>query len=245
MYKKVGIVLISLVTLLLINTLSLKAAEPAKVDTRGTISVTGTAFENFSPDTAVIVLSIMTTAKNAQDAAVNNSKKADKVVSQLKQLIKPELGDTIKTSSYTLQPVYEYDNSKGKSILSGYSATNQLTVTTKQIKCVGNLTDYAIASGANQIQSINFEITNNREYCKKLLAKATDNAKEQASVIAQTLGVKISGIKQASGSCGSEHPYTRMYGAKAMFAEAAAPSTPIESGEVKLNATVSVDFYVN
>ena len=72
------------------------------------------------------------------------------------------------------------------------------------------------------------------------------NAKEQANTIAQALGVKITGIKQATGSCGSEQSYPKMYGVgRAMVMESAAPSTPIESGEIKVNATVSVDFYVN
>jgi len=245
MYSKFFVLLVSISVLLLTNPLSIKAEEFTKTDTRGIISVTGTASENLSPDTAVIVLSVETIAKTAQDAAVNNSRKADKVVSQMKQLIKPDLGDTIKTSSYRLQPVYEYDNSRKKNVLTGYSASNQLTITTAQIKCVGDILDNAVSSGANQVQSINFQLKKN-DYCKRLLMKASENAKEQASVIAQSLGVKISGIKQANGSCGTEQTYPRMYSsAKAIFDESAAPSTPVEAGEIKVNSTVSVDFYAN
>jgi uncharacterized protein YggE len=106
--------------------------------------------------------------------------------------------------------------------------------------------DNAVASGANQVQSISFQLKENNEFCGNLLKKASNNAKEQASAIAQALGVKLSGIKQANGSCGSEQHYPRMYStSKALMAESFAPTTPIESGEIKLNATVSVDFYVN
>ncbi|MDD3013182.1 MAG: SIMPL domain-containing protein [Candidatus Gastranaerophilales bacterium] len=245
MYKKSFILLTLLFTLLLINPLNIKAEELTKPDTKGVITVTGMASENFPPDTAIIILAIETIAKNARDAAINNSRKTDKVIGTMKQLIKPEIGDTIKTSSFILQPVYEYDNAKKRNILTGYSSSNQLTITTKQIKNVGIFLDSAIANGANQIKSLNFQLKKNDEYCKRLLAKATDNAKEQASIIAQTLGVKISGIKQVRGSCGSEQSYPRMYATKSLFTESSEPSTPIESGEIKINATVNADFYVN
>lgn len=246
MLKKIHILVLALFALLMLNQLSLQAQENLKPDTRGVISVNGTSSDSFQPDTAVLVLTVETMAKNAKDAAAENSRKADKVVNAMKQLIKPDMGDTVKTTSYNLSPFYEYDTFRKKNVLTGYSASNQLTITTKQIKNVGNFIDSAIANGANQVQSISFRLEKNSEYCKILLAKATQNAREQATVIAQTLGVKISGIKQANGNCGSSQPYPRMYAdMKTMSAEAGAVSTPIEAGEVRMNANVNIDFYVN
>lgn len=215
-------------------------------ETKGIISVTGIASESISPDKATIILSIETTDKTAQNAVINNSKKAEKVVCSLKDILKPDQGETIKTSSYTLHPVYEYIENKRKNELTGYTASNQLTITTKQIKNTGTIIDKAVSDGANRIQSINFELDKSETYCKKLLAKASIDAKEQATTIAQSLGVKIVGIKHVSTSCNSDQQYPRIY-AKGLMMEAAsaAPTTPVEAGEIKLNTTVTVDFFVN
>jgi len=246
MYKKISILFVLLFVLSVMYSGNLQAQETTKPNTKGVISVSGAASENLPSDTAVIVLSVNTTAKNAQEAVINNSKKADKVVQQMKQLIKPAQGESVKTSSYTLQPLYEYDNAKRKNIITGYTASNQLTVTTKQINNVGDFIDKAITNGANQVQNISFRLDNNDECCKKLLIKATNNAKSQASIVAQTLGVKISGIKQVNASCGSEQHYPRVYGlgmAKVAVAETNV-TTPIEPGEIKFNSNVNIDFFV-
>jgi uncharacterized protein YggE len=244
--KKINMIVISLLVLFLSCSLCSNAKETTETDTKGIISVTGTASESLSPDKATIVLTIETTDKTAQNAVINNSKKAEKVVCSLKQILKPEIGESIKTSSYTLHPVYEYIENKRRNELTGYTASNQLTITTKQIKNIGSIIDKAVLDGANRIQSINFEVDKSESYCKKLLAKASVDAKDQANSIAQALGVKIVGIKQVSTNCNSEQPYPRMYAKGLMMESAAADSTtPIESGEIKLNTTVTVDFFVN
>lgn len=233
-------------TLLISCPLYSTAKETNDTETKGIITVTGTASESISPDKATIILSIETTDKTAQNAVINNSKKADKVVCSLKDILKSDQGETIKTSSYTLYPVYEYIENKRRNELTGYTASNQLTITTKQIKNIGTIIDKAVSDGANRVQSINFEVDKSESYCKKLLAKASADAKDQATTIAQALGVKIIGIKQVTTNCNSDQPYPRIF-AKGLMMEtaAAAPSTPIEAGEIKLNSSVTVEFFAN
>ena len=93
------------------NTVS---AEIRQDDIRGTISVTGTASENYPPDTAEIVFTIENSAMTVAQAIQSNNLISEKVVNRLKKQIKNEQSDVIKTTSYSLQPNYEYDQTARK-----------------------------------------------------------------------------------------------------------------------------------
>lgn len=232
-----------LMCIFILSLFSFAAAEDTKEE-KGTISVTGQAREYVPPDTAVITLAVETTGKTADDAVAANSTRAEAVVNALKRLITPEQGDSVKTSSYSVQPVYDYDSMKKKSILTGYRANHQVTVRTKRIEGAGKLIDSAIQAGANKVQNISFILQDEKSYCDRVLKKAAEEAKKEATFVAQTLGVNISGIKSIAPSCGSEtfHPVLRQ--AYAESKAAAAPETPIEVGDIAVNASVSIVFYL-
>jgi uncharacterized protein YggE len=158
------------------------------------------------------------------------------VVSILKTFITPSLGDSIKTSSYSVRPVYEKMR-----VLSGYKVINQVTLRTKRIEAVGNLIDKAIESGANIVQGIDFTIEDDKAFCESILKEAIERAKKEAEIAAKSASVKITGIKNISPICRKEthYPFQRE-----MLMEAKISETPIEAGDIAINATVNVVFYI-
>lgn len=246
MKKKLFLLVIMSAIIILAVSNTVKANDIKKENDRGILSTRGTVSENFSPDTAIIILGVETQAKTATEAANLNSKKARNVVDKINSMIDKKQGDFIKTSRYSINPVYEYTKDQRKSILTGYKATNQVTITTKQLNIVSGIIDSAIASGANNVQGIDFTIDNKEGYCKKVLEKATLNALEEAKIITKTLNVNIVGIKQVSSSCGSEFPSPVFKTMQAGLAgmESYEPSTPIEAGEIKIQGNVNIDFYI-
>ena len=212
---------------------------------RGTISVVGEARQYYSPDTVFITLGVETTGKLASETVAENSKKSEALVSALKSLISPASGDSVKTSSYTVQPVYEYDNATKKSILTGYKVLNQVTVRSKKIEIAGRIIDNAMQSGANQVQSISFTLSEEKECCEDILKKAAEGAKTEASFVARALGTRISGIKSISPFCGRQpHPIYRQAVMETKMA-AAVPEPSIEPGDILISATVNVVFYLD
>lgn len=243
--KNVARILFAFITLLFISLHPVSATEPEGEDKRGTISVTGVASEYYPPDIVTITLSVENISKTASDSVAQNSMRAEKVVSKLKTLIDPSSGDSIKTSSYSVRPVYEYDNVKKRNVLTGYRVVNQVTVRTKKIETVGALIDKAIENGANQVQGITFTLADEKDYCDRVLKKATARAEREATVVAQSLNVKIAGIKYIEPSCRKEarYPVQRVMVMEAKAAEA--PETPIEAGDIVIYGTVNVVFYIN
>ncbi len=216
-------------------------------DQKSSINVTGQASDNFMPDTVFLTLSVETVKKTVLESTSENSQKTEKVINELKKLINENDGDYIKTTSFSVDPVWEYNKDKNKNYLTGYRVTNQITVKTKQIKTAGKIIDSAVNSGANNVQNLNFSIENNKQYCNALLIKASQSALDQAGVVAKALGYSIDGIDTASVSCGTESAYTYYNKSflTAAVAESSMSSTPVESGTIKINASVNAKFYLN
>ena len=239
--KRTGIIVVAL----LCSALSARGADqaPPQGTQPGSISVSGSATEEFSPDTALLNLAVETQKSTAQEAAQENAAKSEQVVSAMKGLITVSAGDTVSTSSYSVQPVYEYDDKLRKNRLTGYRTFNQVTVKTSKIGGVGEMIDRALKSGANNVTDVRFAIKDNRKQCEGLMVKAAQRAKNDAETVAKALGVRVDGIRHASSSCGGDQRPVPIYRAKAMMAmESAEPATPIEAGALSLTGQVQVEF---
>lgn len=245
MRKKILITVMCLLaaTAVFANTSSAEHHEDYK---HGTITVTGNASDSYPPDTVEIVLAVETTERTVAEATRKNNISSEKVVTTLKKLLKQDEGDTIKTSSYSLQPVYEYDEHARKNRFTGYRVTNQVTLRSKQIDNAGTFIDTATQQGANRVDTINFILSSDREYCARLIREATEKARANADLVAQTLGTKIIGVRDVSPSCGGEMPRP-MYRYSMAREEAAADaaSAPVEAGTLILRASVSAVFYID
>jgi len=151
----------------------------------------------------------------------------------------------IKTSSYSVQPKYEYEKKLKKNKLVGYLVTNQITVKTGKINDIGKFIDRAIEEGANRVHNINFTISDDGKYCEQLLDKATKRGKFEAEVVARSLGTSITGIKSVTSSCSNfDKPpiYPRGF---AMEAAASRSAASIEPGSMKLVGSVSLVFFID
>ena len=237
-----------LLTLLFCIALSTYAisAENLQDDKRGTISVTGIASENYPPDTAEIVFAVENGAMTVAQAIQTNNIISEKVINSLKILLSAGQGDTIKTTSYSIQPTYEYDQITRKNKFKEYRVINQITLRTKQISNAGKFIDRAVEDGANRVDNIIFSLSKSRNYCKPLLQDATESAKSEAETVAQSLGAEIVGIKDIISSCGTEIPRpVYQLGMARDEAVAVKSQVSVEAGAITLNGTVRIVFYLN
>src|SRR5215212_247801 len=114
-------------------------ATEKKESLRTRLMVTGEADSKASPDTAVIVLSVVTQNARALEAQQQNARKSDAVIQAVKQAAgaNPE----VKTSDYGLEPQRDWWG--GMPRIKGYEARNSVTVTTDALDNVGALLDAA------------------------------------------------------------------------------------------------------
>lgn len=218
------------------------AASDAKQETKRTINVSGRAIVKAEPDIAYVTLGTVTENKNAKAAQQENAKVMDTVIAALKGAGISE--KDIKTQGYNISPKYSYDRDTGVSNIVGYRVSNNVQVTVRDLKKVGNVIDVAASSGANQSSSISFSLSDYDKIYNQALKNAVENAKTKASTIADTLGIKLTvPATVTEGSTYSIPSYTRGVADYDMVeAEAVAPPTPIAPGSLEVTATVSVTY---
>ena len=205
-----------------------------------TLNVNGTGEVKAKPDIAYINISVVTTSDKAEAAIKENAEKTTNVLNKIKSLIGKD--DSVKTSSFNLSPVYEYDQTTRKSNLTGYTATNDLVVETKDLDNLGNLIDVTTTLGANRISGPRFDISNREEYKRQALKAAIEDAKSTAAVVAESAGVELVHITHISPSYSFPVPvYAR---SEKMRISADQASTPIESGDIKVSANVSITYEI-
>ena len=210
------------------------------------LSVSGTGVVSVKPDRAVIQMAILTEAPTAEKASAQN---ADSFNVLLKALLDEGIPrDNIETVQYTIYPNYDY-NAKIPYIL-GYRAYHVISVTVvpTQVADLGKLTgkiiDVAVAAGVNQINSIQFTVSDDKikDLRNDALKEAVLDARKKADVMVAALGVHILAVQQASES--SYLPSPVYYRDAAPVAAGAKASTELVPGELNITASVSIVYEI-
>lgn len=235
--KLFGLALLSVATFFAVPAL---AAEYPNV-------ITSSATENMEvePDMVTFSAAVITEDKKPEKAIEENNRKAKAVQDAVKATLKKD--DKIKTSGYTVNPLYTYNKSTQKNEITGYRVQNRVQVETGQVENVGKLIQTALNSGANDVNSLAFSVKDDEKYRTQLLEKAALDARKKADVVANALGVKIIGVKSVNFG-GDRIIATPLYSARKfsmdMAAEAAPQEVPVSAGEININANVTVEFLI-
>lgn len=210
---------------------------------RNTLNVQGATEFDVAPDTANIRFRVETQSKNAQEAQAQNKETANSVnTALLKAGVKQsEIG----TTDYRLERVQEWDSKEQKMVDKGYRAANAFVVTTTELDRVGTILDVGVEAGANNVESITFELSDakQREVKAEALRKAANNAREKAQALAEGAGVSIGKVQSISENSFVVLPYAARYdiATLAMAKEQGAP-TPISPENVHISAQVSIAY---
>lgn len=232
--------LLSLITVAALILISLHSANAEQYET-SVLSVDGRGEITVSPDMAVINISVETNATNAKEAVSENTQKTNKVVSVLKGLIGPK--DNLKTTEYTLYPVYEYNETKKKSFITSYRVTSEVRVKTFQLDKLGEIIDVTTDAGANRISGPAFDNSNKDENKRNALAKAVEDARETAKTVASAAGVELVRIVRITPSYNYPMPVFKQNYRSAVRAESS-DAPVIESGDMTVEANVSIVYEI-
>jgi len=198
------------------------------------VMVSGDSLIQAQPDTAVVLLTVVTQAKRAIDAQQENATKSQAVINALKSAA--GAGAEVKTSGYGVEPQRVYKEGQPPTI-TGYEARNSVTVTTSDLTRLGAIIDAAANAGVNDIGGITFTLRQDRAARDKALSEATREAMSKAQVIAQALGGRVVRIIEVQEE-GFQRPPQPVYRAEAMVTRSQA--TPIEVGSLDISSKVQL-----
>ncbi|WP_298107397.1 SIMPL domain-containing protein [Bradyrhizobium sp.] len=197
------------------------------------ISVTGEARISVPPDMVQIDTGVTSDGKTAREASDANNATMGKVLLALKGAGIEE--KDYQTSRLSLQPQYTAAKSGSPATISGYRASNRVTIRLHDITKVANMIDTVVTAGANEIGGINFMVSQASKLLDGAREQAIADARRKAEIYAKAAGVAL-GTPVSISEEGAAQPLFR---ARVMGGMAAAP-VPIAQGEETLSISVGV-----
>jgi len=220
-------------------------------DYQSQVSVTGQGKVSYQPDEANINLGIQVDkAPTAEIALKQLNEKMTKVVAAVKAAGIPE--EDIKTRDYNLSPSYDYN--QGRDFVSGYDARQSLAVKVKNIdknkELVSQVVAAANGAGVNNINSINFGVSDLNSIKQQARVKAIQDAKSKADELFKAAGVKPKKItgwyENEAGGMGGAQPVAEgsMLSAAKNDRGGASVSPEIPSGNQEMIVEIGVNYEV-
>jgi len=208
-------------------------------------SVTGSGTVYAKADIANIQIGLKTgTKKTAAEATIEGTTKMNDIIQELKKLNIDE--KDIKTTNYTLNPVYNWTDKTGQQLV-GYEVTQNLTLKIRDLNKIGDVIAKTTEKGANQVGGINFTIDD--EFALKNQARelAIQKAKEKAELIADQTGMRLGKIKNVyensvNPPIGISYANAKMeFSGGADQALIASPEIQTGQNEIKVEATLTYE----
>jgi uncharacterized protein len=195
------------------------------------VTVTGEATIAVAPDSAMIRIGVSSQDKTAREASDANARQMTAVLVAIKG---NNIADRdIQTSRLSLQPQYD-PNKSGTARLTGFQATNQVTVRIRDIANLAAVLDSAIAAGANEMSGIEFIVSEQSKLLDRARDDAIADAHRKAELYAKAAGSRLGHVVAISEE-GSTPPPRPMQALRA-------GAVPISPGEQTLRAAVTVSY---
>lgn len=209
---------------------------------RRSVVVTGQGEVAVKPDRARLNLAVdaLNTDPKLAEGEVNKVVRA--YVAEAKALGVKD--SDLSTAGVSLTPEYVWDEKNRRNRLTGYRARRDITVVVTDLAKLGDYVLRATQVGVNNVNPPQLEASNARELAREALVKATEDARGKAQLLADTLKVKLGGVRSLNANEGYvPAPMPKMM---AMRTEAAFDSgnqqMGLETGEIRYSASVTADF---
>jgi len=213
--------------------------QPATIILDGTrLDVVATGEVSRVPDVARITAGVVTVAPTATAALAQNATQMASVRAALKRA---GIADRdIQTSSINLYPDYRQDQQGNNPQITGYRASNEVSVRFRDIAATGKILDALVAQGANQINGPMLTIDKPEAALDEARTQALANARARAELYARALGKRVGRILSISEAGANYAPPVIMMRQAARGS--AADSTSVDPGEQSVAISLSVSF---
>ena len=241
------VIVIGLVTSIILtsNTIfaentSMTSTSQTQTEEFTTLSIVGVGQVYYTPDEAIVTFRALGQGDTAEEALNISASKASAIISALKDLGIED--KDIKTSGIHVSPRYDFEVKPPKIV--GYEATYTIVVRIRDIDLVGKAIDAAFSAGADGMYGVQFTVSDEKkaELMQQAIKAAVEDADEKAKIIADSLGMKIVGIKSVSLSSQPIVPIPRT---ELTFKGVEANIVPIEPGSATVSTSISIVYLLS
>jgi uncharacterized protein len=199
------------------------------------IVVTGEGSVSVTPNYAQIRSGVTVRTKTVKEGVDANSKLMVAIIAALKDV---GIADKdIQTSRFSIQPVYSPQEPRTEPKLLGYSVSNEVEATIREIGRIGDVLDRVVAVGATDVGHVTFLVSDASKALDQAREAAIADARRKAEVYANAAGVQLGRVEWITEEAGSGPSVP-------MMTRAQAAPVPIATGEDMLRVKVTVGFEI-
>src|SRR6056297_192373 len=235
-----GAVLATLLTLTLNAPRTALAADTASEPLPPAISVVGEGKVTAQPDRAALQLGMQVRHEDLVQARQEVTRRSEAILQHLISL-GIEKRQVSATDINTL-PEYRWDEQRKTQVLTGYSVQRSIEVALMDLSLLSTVIEGSADAGANRITPPQLSHSREAELRRDALRLATEDARANASAIAEALGGSLGAVRDI-GTTGSPRPVPM---ARDTMMRASAESTGADAtyiaGEQTFKARVSATF---
>lgn len=207
-------------------------AQPAGVTGMRHVTVVGNGEVQGRPDTAHVQIGVETSAATTQEALAQNNAQVAALIARLQELGVAE--NDIQTSGFNIYPTY---TENGREV-TGYTVSNTVAVTIRDLAATGELLDQVVEVGANRVYGISFSVADPSELMAQARTAALADAQARAGQLAQGVNATVGQVLIITENIGAAPPMPM----PAMERAQGAGAVPVQPGEQTFNAQVQVTF---
>ena len=212
------------------------AGGAALAEESGRLTVTGEGRVAAAPDMATVRFGVTVREKTAQAALAAASRAMEKVLARVREAgIEPR---DIRTDALSLSPLWSERGSGQTRRITGYVASNQLTVRVRDLPSLGGLLDAVTASGANTFNGLSFALSEPGPALDEARRRAVADAMARARLYAEAAGVRLGPLLELTETGGLAPPI------RARQMAMAAEAVPVAEGELVVRAGVTMVFAI-
>ncbi|MBQ8094358.1 MAG: SIMPL domain-containing protein [Clostridia bacterium] len=205
------------------------AETPVKITASGSGSV------SVEPDLMRVTANVTSMDKELSVAQENVSNTVNAIHAALSAL-GIEANDVV-TIGYNCNTIYDYTETPYK--LNGYQTSHSLAITCRDISLVDAVLGTLAGNGMTEVYGIEFDVSNRKELYLNALGLAVEAAQEKAAVLAGAASLEQYSISTITEN--ESYGYSN-YMAKEAAMDGATGNSGIHSGNISIDASVTVQF---
>jgi uncharacterized protein YggE len=221
-----------------------------------TITVNGVGQAALAPDIAHITFTVQQTAASVAAAQAAATKQANAAIAYVAQ---QGIADKdVTTLSYNIYPQYEnvvppcppgamcpvYNGGSGRSVITGYQVSESVQITVRDLTKASTLLAGLGSQGVQNISGPDFGLEDPAAGQNAARANAIADAKRQAQILADQLGVELGRVVSFSEG-GGYYPMAYGKGGAVSADSAAVPAPNLPMGQNTYSASVSITYAIH
>jgi len=205
-----------------------------------TISVNGKGSATIQPNMARLSLSVVERDPSLAAAQRSVADVTARVLALLDKLgVERQFIDS---TGATVQPNYRWNRQAEQQELIGYIAERRIDIEVHDLDILGKVVESAVDTGVNRVSPPVLDSTERRRVYREALARAADDARDNAGVLAAGFGVKLGAVIRIDAGSPPSPPRPMMRAQQdGMAAAELAPET-YNAGDIRFDTAINVVF---